>query len=44
MYTVKFREGNRFVIEHYDVVEWRDHRALRLIMRGVVVTLSKVRA
>lgn len=43
MYTVKFRQGNRFVIEHYDFVEWRDHRALRLITRGIVVTLAKTK-
>jgi hypothetical protein len=43
MYTVKYREGNRFIVEHYPVAEWRDHRASRLITRGVVVTLSKVK-
>lgn len=43
MYTVKFRQGNHFIIEHYDVAAWRDHRALRLIMCGFIVTLSKTK-
>jgi hypothetical protein len=43
MYTVKFRQGNRFIVERYPVAEWRDHRAARLITRGVAVTLSKVK-
>jgi hypothetical protein len=43
MYTVKYREGKRFIIEHYDFAAWRDHRAARLIMRGIAVTLSKIK-
>lgn len=43
MYTVKYREGNRFIIERYDVAEWRDNRAARLITRGIGVTLSKTK-
>jgi hypothetical protein len=41
MYTVKYKLDGRFHIEHYDHAEWRDHRACRLIMRGIAVTLSK---
>lgn len=44
MYTVKFKMNGRFHIEHYDHVEWRDHRAARLLLLLGAVTISKVRA
>lgn len=43
MYTVKFRDGNRFVVEHYDVADWRDTRAAQLLTDGFAVTLSKTK-
>ncbi|HEX7906721.1 MAG TPA: hypothetical protein VF534_01330 [Paraburkholderia sp.] len=43
MYTVKFRQGDRFVIERYPDVDWRNTRAIQLVTDGIAVTLSKTK-
>ena len=43
MYAVKFRDGNRFVVESYPDVDWRNTRAIQLVTRGFAVTLSKTK-